>query len=187
MDQPPPKRYPPCEPRRRAVARVVDLAFAAGIWWAISGDVAGPLASAAYFLLADGAGGQSPGKRLAGIRAIDPRTGVPCGFARSTLRNAAFAAASLAGTWSGFGAGLVGWGVVCAVECVAVWRDEDGRRFGDHAAGTQVVDASIPLSQTDLAELRAPAAAAPIPPVRAALRRRRRSLPRPPPPAPSPT
>ncbi len=166
MEKPPPKRfYPPCEPRRRARARVIDIAFASGVWWALRGN-AGPIAAATYLALADGAGGQSPGKRLCGIRVVEPETGTPCGFKRSILRNAAYIVTSVAGRWGGFPAGVLGWMLVSAIEWIAVRRDPDGRRFGDHAAGTQVIDASIPLGEVQRPRMVIRAPAVPAPPAR---------------------
>lgn len=48
----------------------------------------GGIASAAYLLFADGrANGQSIGKRMLNMRVIDEKSGEPCSYGRSFLRN----------------------------------------------------------------------------------------------------
>jgi len=87
------------------------------------------LAPLAYGLLKDGmARGQSIGKRAAGIMVIDLDENIPCGKAKSLLRNLIPILLSIVP--------FVGW----LVEPIMVLIAEDGRRLGDRVASTQVID-----------------------------------------------
>jgi uncharacterized RDD family membrane protein YckC len=73
-----------------------------------------------YHLLADGLeGGQSLGKRLVGIRVVSERTGAPCTFGQSFLRNLVLT--------------LLG-----PIDWIFIFGDKR-QRLGDKAAGTIVV------------------------------------------------
>lgn len=127
----------------RGLARLADFTIAFGI--ATTAPGFGPLVAAAYLLLADGLmHGQSPGKRVFGIKAVISRTRAPAGFQESALRNAPFAAATLC--WAlpllwpvFFVAGLP----VIAYEAWRVVEEPLGLRLGDRLAETQVVDTKV--------------------------------------------
>ena len=87
------------------------------------------LAPLAYGLLKDGmARGQSIGKKAAGIMVVDLDENVPCGKAKSLLRNLIPILLAIVP--------FVGW----LVEPIMVLIAEDGRRLGDRVASTQVID-----------------------------------------------
>lgn len=84
----------------RLVGQTIDFCIAAlpvaavGLLMAPMGRMGDAITSLAglwtlgYLLLADGMeGGQSFGKRLLGMRVVDAKTGKPCSFGRSLLRN----------------------------------------------------------------------------------------------------
>ena len=135
--------YPKADLTLRGLARLADFTIAFGM--ATTAPGVGPLLAAAYLLLADGLlQGQSPGKKIFGVKAVVPATRAPVGFQESMQRNAPFAVVAtfwaLPHLWLLF--------VVVAVPVVAfeTWRVIDeplGRRFGDRLAETQVVDAKV--------------------------------------------
>lgn len=138
--------YPRADPFRRALGRGVDLVLASFLLIAFPG--VGPFLASAYLLLADGVGGQSPGKRLAGMRVVVLRRRAPGTFRHSMLRNLPFGAAALFGAAPGVPLvmGAAGLLLVAAFEGILGLADQRGQRLGDTVAGTQVVDASIPLA-----------------------------------------
>ena len=81
-----------------------------------------------YFLFKDGFKGRSLGKRVCGLMVIDIKRQKPCGFGRSALRSFIFYALS--------SVPIVG----IFIEPFAVLNDRDGRRLGDKAAGTVVIN-----------------------------------------------
>ena len=133
--------YPKADLTLRALARLVDFVLATAL--ALYSPPAGPIAAAAYLLVADGLmGGQSPGKRLFGIRVVDVRRRTPVGFQESVLRNSPFALVAVFGsvTWLWpvlFVAGLP----IVVYETWRIVTDKLGVRIGDVFADTQVVDA----------------------------------------------
>lgn len=83
----------------------------------------------AYMLFKDGFGqGQSYGKKALGLVVVDLDTYMPCGKAKSLARNIV---STLVGMFP-----LVGQ----FVEPIMVIATEDGRKLGDRAANTMVVD-----------------------------------------------
>lgn len=72
--------------------------------------------------------GQSIGKKICNLMVIDVETGAPCSLGQSMGRAAVLTFCNLIP--------LLGW----LVEPIIVLTTDDGRRFGDQAAGTQVVD-----------------------------------------------
>jgi uncharacterized RDD family membrane protein YckC len=110
--------------------------------------------------------GQSPGKRLFGVRVVLPRRRVSASFTQSIERNAPFAVVALCWAlpllWPVFV--LVGLPVV-AVEAWRAWREPLGLRYGDVFADTQVVDAKGMVSDPVTSRLQA---VAPAPPGQAA-------------------
>src|SRR5512136_1025762 len=123
--------YPKADVALRGLARGVDFLVAFAM--AQLGHELGAILAVVYLLLADGfLHGQSPGKRLFGVRAMQ----VP--------RKAHFALIAL------FYVVPLGWillllvGVpVIAFEAWMVWTDRLGIRIGDIFADTQVVDAKV--------------------------------------------
>lgn len=84
--------------------------------------VVGALLSSWYYFFADGfEGGQSLGKRWAGLRVVDAETGAPCTFGQSLIRNVLL-----------MFLGPLDW--------LFIFGDRH-QRLGDKAAGTIVIDA----------------------------------------------
>ncbi len=146
-DIPEPRRedspYPKADLTLRGLARLADFTIAFGV--ATSAPGVGPPVAALYLLLADGLmQGQSPGKKIFGVKAVVPATRAPVGFQESLLRNAPFAVVTLFWAlpilWPVFF--LVGLPVI-GYEAWQVWDEALGRRLGDRIAETQVVDAKV--------------------------------------------
>ncbi|MGN0028635.1 MAG: RDD family protein [Marinilabiliaceae bacterium] len=79
-----------------------------------------------YSLIKDGLGeGQSIGKRCLGLKVVKFATGGPCTKGASALRN--------------FVSYILPFG--CLIEPIMVLANNDGRKVGDYAAGTMVVNA----------------------------------------------
>jgi uncharacterized RDD family membrane protein YckC len=136
-------RYPKADLTLRGLARLADFTIALGI--SITAPGFGPLVAAAYLLVADALlQGQSPGKRIFGVKVLVPSTRAPAGFQESALRNAPFAAATLCWAlpllWPLFF--LVGVPAV-AYEAWRAFEEPQGRRLGDRLADTQVVDTKV--------------------------------------------
>jgi len=162
-DQPP---YAKADLTLRGLARGADFAVALVMGLAAP-LVIGPLLAAFYLAVADGLlHGQSPGKRLFGVRVVVPARRASAGFAESLQRNAPFAVVALCWAlpplWPVFV--LVGLPVI-AVEAWRAWREPLGLRYGDAMAETQVVDGKVMVNDPVPARL---APAAPAPPGQAA-------------------
>ncbi len=162
-DQPP---YAKADLTLRGLARGFDFAVALALGLAAP-FVVGPLLAAGYLAVADGLlHGQSPGKRLFGVRVVLPRRRLSAGFSESLERNAPFAVVALCWAlpllWPVFV--LVGLPVV-AVEAWRAWREPLGLRYGDLLAETQVVDGKVMVSDPTPARL---GAVTPAPPGQAA-------------------
>jgi uncharacterized RDD family membrane protein YckC len=121
----------------RGIARLIDLFIVAA-----AGQMLVPvgfLGGLAYILIADGfSGGRSIGKRLIGLQTVLPGQREAAGFRESIIRNLPFAVAHVA-----FAVPYVGWLIsiaIIAFEAVLIVGNEQGRRFGDEVAGTQVLD-----------------------------------------------
>jgi hypothetical protein len=171
MNEPrrPPDPYPKADPLLRGLARFVDFTIAFGL--AIGAPlVIGPLLAAGYLAVADGLlHGQSPGKKIFGVRAVIPARRISAGFAESMQRNSPFAALALFWAlpllWPAFL--LVGVPVL-GLECWRAFTDPLGRRFGDLLAETQVVDGKVMVSDPALARLSSVTPAPPGPATREA-------------------
>jgi hypothetical protein len=129
--------YPKAQILNRGIAKLIDLFIIAA-----AGQMLVPvgfLGGLAYILIADGfSGGRSIGKRLIGLQTVLPGQREAAGFRESIIRNLPFAVAQVA-----FAIPYVGWLVsvaIIAVEAVLILGNEQGRRFGDEVAGTQVLD-----------------------------------------------
>lgn len=135
--------YPKADLTLRGLARLADFTIAFGM--ATTAPGVGPLVAAAYLLLADGLmQGQSPGKKIFGVKVVVPETRAPAAFQESALRNAPFAVVTLCWAlpilWPAFF--LVGLPVV-GYEAWLAWDEPLGRRLGDRLAETQVVDGKV--------------------------------------------
>ncbi len=82
------------------------------------------------FILKDGFGGQSPGKRLTDVRALDEATGQPIGFRQSFKRNSVL----LFGLIPIIG-GLISLGILITIATQVA----GGYRLGDRFAKTKVI------------------------------------------------
>jgi hypothetical protein len=129
--------YPKAQMLNRGIARLIDLFIVAA-----AGQMLVPvgfLGGLAYILIADGfSGGRSIGKRLIGLQTVLPGQREAAGFRESIIRNLPFAVAQVA-----FAVPYVGWLIsigIIAFEAVLIVGSEQGRRFGDEVAGTQVLD-----------------------------------------------
>ncbi len=129
--------YPKAQMLNRGIARLIDLFIVAA-----AGQMLVPvgfLGGLAYILIADGfSGGRSIGKRLIGLQTVLPGQREAAGFRESIIRNLPFAVAHVA-----FAVPYVGWLIsiaIIAFEAVLIVGNEQGRRFGDEVAGTQVLD-----------------------------------------------
>jgi hypothetical protein len=135
--------YPKAQMLNRGIARLIDLFIVAA-----AGQVLVPVGffgGLAYILIADGfSGGRSIGKRLIGLQTVLPGQREAAGFRESIIRNLPFAVAHVA-----FAVPYVGWLIsiaIIAFEAVLIVGNEQGRRFGDEVAGTQVLDVGRLLS-----------------------------------------
>jgi uncharacterized RDD family membrane protein YckC len=121
----------------RLVARIIDLLAAAAL--AHVAKPVGFFAGLTYLLIADGVmPGRSMGKAVIGLRVVTA-DGRPAGLRESILRNLPFGVAMLLAAipW-------IGWLLASAVvvlEGLLVVGNERGRRLGDEAAQTHVVNA----------------------------------------------
>jgi uncharacterized RDD family membrane protein YckC len=162
-DQPP---YAKADLTLRGLARGFDFSVALALGLAAP-FVIGPLMAACYLAVADGLlHGQSPGKRLFGVRVVVPERRASAGLAQSLERNAPFAVVALCWAlpllWPVFV--LVGLPVV-AIEAWRAWREPLGLRYGDVMAETQVVDGKVMVSDPAPVQL---GAVTPAPPGQAA-------------------
>ena len=84
-----PSGYPKASLLLRAGARIVDVAIASALYWSFG--PAGVLLSLLYILFADGLlQGQSPGKKLFGVKVVYVPTKSGARHRDSVLRNAPF-------------------------------------------------------------------------------------------------
>jgi uncharacterized RDD family membrane protein YckC len=81
-----------------------------------------------YYLFAKDGGGQSIGKKIFNLRVINATTNEPCSTSESIVRQLDLFFLQLIP--------VIGW----LVEPIVALASEDGRRLGDRAAGTQVIE-----------------------------------------------
>ena len=113
--------------RRRVVAWMIDGLIVVGLWIMFQG--LGWLAAAAYIPLRDGCfEGQSPGKRIMGLKVVTHKDQLRCTFLDSAVRNVLWVI-PVVHVVMGF-TGLHG-----------LMHDPRGRHWGDRLANTQVVKA----------------------------------------------
>ena len=146
--------YPKCSLLLRGMARLADIAIALVLWKVAGG--AGMVLALLYLLLADGLLlGQSPGKRVFGIRVVYLPMRAPGRYRESMLRNAPFGLCVLLGMLPqqlgtvAFAGGVV---VIGGIEAFKVLRDPLGLRLGDAWASTQVTDGKVVAGAAELSE-----------------------------------
>ena len=152
--------YPKAELAPRVLAKAADLLVAGLFAWLV--PTAGGVVGVVYLLLADAMpNGQSPGKRLLGVKAVHVPTRRPCDVRASIIRNFSVALA--------FGLALNPILALVAVpvalfELYMLATDPLGVRIGDVFADTQVIDGKVPLDAAvpvHTAPMRRPPLAAP--------------------------
>lgn len=121
----------------RVLAKAID-AVIVGIFLEAVPRV-GFFAGLIYLLISDGLfEGKSIGKRLINLRVVDLKSGKPCAFKGSIIRNSPFALGYIL-----MSIPLVGFIfplIIIIFEGLIMIGGEQGRRFGDELAGTQVLD-----------------------------------------------
>lgn len=140
--------YPKASLLLRGGARLVDGLLA----WTLyeSTGPAGIVAALLYLLFADGMiQGQSPGKKLFGVKVIYLPTRQGARHRDSVLRNAPFGLIIILSMMPELGlkAFVAGLLVIGGIEAAKVWRDRDGLRLGDLWAQTQVIDGKVAIGQ----------------------------------------
>jgi hypothetical protein len=145
--------YPKASLLLRFGARVFDVAVAWGLY--VTAGQAGSVVALLYLLLGDGMlNGQSPGKKLCGIKVIYLPTRTAARYRDSVLRNAPFALIILLGMMPdplGPVAALAGMVAIGGVEAWKVYRDPLGIRLGDVWGQTQVIDGKVVVGALNLA------------------------------------
>jgi uncharacterized RDD family membrane protein YckC len=141
------QHYPRASLLLRVGARLVDCVIA----WVLfqTTGPAGIVIALLYLLFADGMlAGQSPGKKLFGVKAVYLPTRTGARHRDSVLRNAPFGLVVILGMMPdlGFKAFIAGAIVTAAIEGARAFRDEHGLRLGDLWAQTQVIDGKVPLA-----------------------------------------
>ncbi len=137
-------RFPRCEPLPRGLARAIDLALA--FLPMLLGGGTGVVVGALFLLLSDGLfEGQSPGKKLLGVKVVSARDYTPGGMRESALRNWPFAGAPLLSfvPCIGLPLALGTFAALAGLETIRMLQDELGLRKGDQLAETQVVDTKV--------------------------------------------
>lgn len=146
--------YPKCSLVFRGMARLADTAIALGLFRL--GGPAGTLIALLFLLLADGMlQGQSPGKRIFGIKVVHLPTRSAGRYRESVLRNAPFGLVVLLGMMPyplGVGAFIAGALVIGGIEGWKVLRDPLGLRLGDAWASTQVTDGKVVAGSPAIAQ-----------------------------------
>lgn len=133
--------YPRAELAPRILAKAADLLVAGLFAWIVPS--VGGVAGIVYLLLADAMpNGQSPGKRLLGVKAVHVPTRRACSTQQSVIRNLPLAFA--------FALSLNPILALVAVpivlfELYMVATDPLGVRIGDVFADTQVIDGKVPF------------------------------------------
>lgn len=137
--------YPKASLVLRFGARAIDVAIAYGIFKGTG--PAGAVMVILFLLFADAfLQGQSPGKKIFGVKVMHLPTQSAARNRDSVLRNAPFGLIMLLGMMPdplGFGAFLGGLVVIGGIEGMRVLRDPLGVRLGDVWAQTQVVDGKV--------------------------------------------
>lgn len=133
--------YPKASLWLRGGARLVDFVWAGILIFYLK--ELGVVLAMLYLLFADGLlKGQSPGKRIFGVRVVHVPTRRHAHFRESLLRNAAWGLLLTLHSLKDFGHIAVGAGFLFygLLESWRIWREPLGWRKGDLWAQTQVVD-----------------------------------------------
>lgn len=139
--------YEKAELAERYAAKLIDFLIVGALMEVFR--YVGPLAGMVYFVVADGLGGRSLGKRVVGLKTISLlRDGAECDFRESALRNGIFSLLIVAYL-------IIGWipyigkflvvivsAAVIFMEALVVYNDEKGIRMGDRIARTMVIKGS---------------------------------------------
>lgn len=154
--------YPKASLLLRAGARLVDMAIAWALY--LSTGPAGVVMALLYILFADGMlAGQSPGKKIFGVKVVYLPTRTGARHRESVLRNSPFGLIIILSMMPELGANAfwVGLALIGSIETLQVLRDEEGLRLGDTWAQTQVIDgkqqSGQPQRESDNEAARAPA------------------------------
>lgn len=137
------KEFPKANLLNRFLAKFIDFLVIGTLATVVKAPV-GSLAALTYSLIADGFfDGRSLGKKLIGLRVVNLKTGLPCSYRDSIMRNipigltVLFALIPILGWILLFTAGLV----MILFESYLIYSDSGGIRIGDIFADTQVIDA----------------------------------------------
>jgi len=157
-----PSGYPKASLILRGGARLIDAAIAYALY--ASTGPAGIVMALLYILFADGMlQGQSPGKKIFGVKVVYLPTRSGARHRDSVLRNAPFGLILILSMMPELGtrAFFAGLAVIGSIEALQVWRDKEGLRLGDTWAQTQVIDGKVQADQPQRVprtqEARAPA------------------------------
>lgn len=144
------KEFPKADLLNRFLAKFIDFLIIGALAISIKAPI-GSLAALTYALIADGFfDGRSLGKKMIGLRVVNLKTGMPCSFKDSILRNIPmgltvfFALVPILGWILLFTVGVV----VILFESYLVFSDSGGIRIGDIFADTQVVNQKQPCQIT---------------------------------------
>lgn len=140
--------YPKASLALRAGARLVDVAIAWGLFRATG--PAGVIIAFLYVVFADGMlMGQSPGKKIFGVKVVFLPTRSGARHRDSVLRNAPFGLVLVLSMMPELGpkAFFAGLAVIGAIESLQCIRDPQGLRLGDVWAQTQVIDGRVQADQ----------------------------------------
>jgi uncharacterized RDD family membrane protein YckC len=151
--------YPKASLLLRGGARLVDVLIALALY-RVTGP-AGIVIALLYVLFADGMlQGQSPGKKLFGVKVVFLPTRQGARNRDSVLRNAPFGLVIILAMMPdlGFKAFIAGVAVIGGIEAFKCWKDPLGIRLGDLWANTQVTDGKVVAGQGELTTRRAAAA-----------------------------
>ena len=143
-----PSGYPKASLLLRAGARIVDVAIAWALYW--STGPAGVVMALLYLLFADGMlQGQSPGKKIFGVKVVYLPTKSGARHRDSVLRNAPFGLIIILSMMPELGARafFAGLAVIGSIEALQCLRDKEGLRLGDSWAQTQVIDGKVQADQ----------------------------------------
>jgi uncharacterized RDD family membrane protein YckC len=146
----PQQDYPKASMFLRAGARLIDAGIAYLLY--VATGPAGIVMALLYTLFADAMiQGQSPGKKMFGVKAIFLPTRSAVRHRDSVLRNAPFGLVVILAMMPDLGlkAFIGGVLVVGGIEAIRAWRDPQGHRLGDLWALTQVIDGKEPISQSE--------------------------------------
>jgi hypothetical protein len=153
--EPAPDEFPKASLFLRAGARVIDSAIAWLLY--VATGPAGIVMALIYILFADAMiNGQSPGKKLFGVKAIFLPTRAGVRHRDSVLRNGPFGLVIILAMMPdlGFKAFIGGIVVIGGIEAVRAWRDPQGHRLGDLWAQTQVIDGKDMAAQGEIVQQR---------------------------------